>query len=244
MDNVYSIILAGGFGRRLYPLSTEQKPKQFHDFTGCGKTLVQLALVKSLDISHAENIYTIGSKTHAELLKAQLTEINSYLVKNIILEDVPKNTAYSVWLALQKIEDGILVIQPSDHYIAGHFDLSIEKAIKLAKIGKIVTFGIKPTEPNTNYGYILQNRFIEKPTLEKAEELIKQGAFWNSGIFVASTKALREEFAKYYNGEEISIDKAIMEKTDKIFAIEALFDWADLGSFEAIEKLKNKMEIA
>lgn len=240
------IILAGGYGNRLFPLSTPEKPKQFLDVTEVGKTLYQQTLQRALELAEPRDIYTVTGKIHKIHAVLQAIEIAVGLTDNIITEEKPMNTAYSVWLALKEIPKGIVVVMPSDHYVAGYFTADIHKAIAAAKQGRVVTFGIMPTHADENYGYLLGDKFIEKPSAQAAAELIAQGALWNSGIFVFDAELMREEFAKYYPQftAAISFDKAIMEKTTKLEVIKAGFDWQDLGSFEAIESFKNRRKVA
>lgn len=245
---IYPVILAGGFGRRLAPISTPYKPKQFHDLLGHGETLLQSAVKRALMFADPEYVITVGNYIHEEHLLHQLSEINSDLIPSIILEDEPKNTANAIHLALTNIdlansigkndEDAVILILPADHFINGNFYDDAEKAFELAKTGKIVTFGIMPEYASTNYGYLLNNKFFEKPDHASATNLIRQGALWNSGIFASTVKTLKQEFAKHSPdlSNNLSFDKAVMEKTNKMEVIKAAFNWDDLGTWESLEK--------
>lgn len=240
------IVLAGGYGKRLFPLSTPEKPKQFLDITDTGKTLFQQTLERAVTIAEPRDIYTIVCKIHKIHAVMQAMQVGVGLVDNILVEPMPRNTAVSVFMGLEQIRKGIVVVMPSDHYISGYFTAEILKACELAKQGKIVTFGIKPTIADENFGYILKDKFTEKPSIQAAEELISQGALWNSGIYVFDAELMREKYMKFYPelAEPISFDKAIMEKTSKLAVIEAEFEWQDLGSFEAIENFKRRSRVA
>lgn len=245
MQDLNIIILAGGVGRRLAPISTDEKPKQFHDLLGSGKSLLQETAERALGFAEANNIYTIGNLVHRELLDEQLRSLDESLARNVILEPCSKNTAASIFLAANMVKSGLMVILPSDHYIKGGFENDIIKALRPASEGKIVTFGIVPTMPSVNYGYILNDNFIEKPSAKTAQNLIEQGAVWNSGIFVAKAETILQEFRRFHpeffdsefkNLPSLPFDKAVMEKTDKTQMLRASFEWDDLGSFESLKK--------
>lgn len=237
--------MAGGLGSRLKPVSTPNEPKQFHDFFGTGSTLLQDTVKRALEFSKMHKIYTVGNIHHHKILSKQLRAIDYRLTNKAIFEPVPKNTAASIFITAKIVKKGILAIIPSDHYIQGDFKSAILEAAKIAETGKIVTFGIKPNSPNTNYGYILDGGFREKPDMQTAQKLIEQGGLWNSGIFVVKAETLLEEYKKYApeffassfaKMPSLPFDKAIMEKTDKMHCLEASFEWDDLGSWESLAR--------
>ena len=235
---IYPVILAGGFGRRLAPISTPYKPKQFHDLLGHGETLIQSTVKRAMMFADAKDVITIGNVIHEEHLESQLAEVHVDLIENLIFEDEPRNTAYAIKLAIEQLKDGIVLIMPSDHFIHGNFYDDAEAAFEVAEKGKIATFGVMPEYASTNYGYLQGNKFFEKPDYANALKLIRSGALWNSGIFVASVKTLKAEFAKHYpdTSSKLPFDKAIMEKTTKMQVVRAHFNWDDLGSWESLEK--------
>lgn len=237
---IYSVILAGGFGRRLTPLSTVDKPKQFHDLNGEGISLFQQTVLRALKISLPKHVLPVANIKHKNLVLSQLAAANFEVAQNVIFETEAKNTAHAIYLAAKKIGKGLMVVLPSDHAITGSFNTDIEKAVKLAEKGKIVAFGIEPESADTNFGYILGHAFHEKPELHQAQVLLAEGALWNSGIFVFKAETVLSEFEDFYgnNIPAISFDKAVMEKTDKLATIKAGFHWADLGSWEVLNKLK------
>lgn len=242
---INSVILAGGLGKRLEPVSTPEQPKQFHDFFGSGKTLLQDTAMRALEFSKPHKIHTIGNIRHHKLLNKQLRRVDDRLPNKIIYEPDANNTAASIFMSARIVKKGVMAIMPSDHFIAGDFKAAILQAAKFAEQNRVVTFGIKPTEPNVNYGYILQNKFLEKPNEVVVKNLIEQGALWNSGVFVAKAEILLEEFAKYapeflnskfYDMPKMPFDKAIMENTNKMHCLQADFAWDDLGSWESLAR--------
>ncbi len=281
--NLVAIILAGGSGSRLWPLSRELYPKQFLNFSE-DKTLLQLTYARLKQFT--ENIITVANDKHLPGVSFQLLEIEKDAKHNIIGEPVAKNTAPAIALGSLFIQenfaehgDPVIIVAPSDHLIKD--DKSFTKAVlegaEIAKQGYIVTFGIKPSAPETGYGYIKvlpdqkfgktgvkTDCFREKPDYDIAAEYVRSGEyFWNSGIFIFSLSTILEEFEKkepeiqhkireinfkdkasyreiYGKLPSISIDYAIMEKSDRIILIPAEFDWSDLGSWEAIYEISPK----
>lgn len=195
--------MAGGIGSRFWPMSTPQKPKQFLDVLGTGKSLIQMTYDRLLNISPKENIYILTNESYAELVKEQLPDLQN---NQILTEPMRKNTAPCIAYAAAKIyalnPEATLVISPSDHLIVKEvrFTEIINTAIKQANNDeRLVTLGIQPTRPDTGYGYIEFKggknvkageveeviHFREKPDLKTAEQFVESGNFyWNSGIFV------------------------------------------------------------
>lgn len=248
--HIFPTILAGGFGARLHPLSTEEKPKQFHDLLGVGKTVLQQTYERALKISDANCTIIVANSRHKPLVEEQIADANCHK----IYEPCSKNTAASIFITLPKIlslpikapaSQRYIVVMPADHYIAGDFSADINRALALAKTGRIVTFGIKPTHANENYGYIMNHYFTEKPNKNKAEWLIENAGKWNSGIFVARADVLLQEFRAlqpsffkqdFNNFPALPFDRAIMEKTKRHVCLEAKFEWDDLGSWESLAR--------
>lgn len=214
-----SIVLAGGSGTRLFPLSRKNLPKQFLSF-GYGESLLQKTIKRNIKIvKNEKEVIIITNNDYQFHVKNQLKELSIKDI-NIILEPISRNTAPAIALATKYIldklnsnEDEVLFISPSDHiiYPIEKFVDYVRKAEELAKDGYIVTFGINPSKPETGYGYIeadlnttLKNdaykvkRFHEKPSLELAQKYLLSGNFfWNSGMFVFSIKTFLEELEKY-----------------------------------------------
>ena len=259
-----SIILAGGSGSRLWPLSRDMYPKQLLSLDN-ENSLLQQTFLRLRKFSSAENIATVTNIKHFQDIKLQLNSIDSNNL--VIAEPLGKNTAPAIACTLEYFmqknnnDDDIVLIVPSDHLIndIAAFAETVRNGEKLAQAGYIVTFGIKPTYPETGYGYIKiaksfetgfeVEKFVEKPDLVTAQEYLNSGKFyWNAGIFMAKISTLLDEFAKYepeifatlknldfsnstkinYSIYEampsISIDYAIMEKSDKI-AFGAEYSW-------------------
>ena len=195
--------MAGGVGSRFWPMSTPQKPKQFLDVLGIGRTLIQMTFDRLLHIAPVENIYIVTNANYASLVQEQLPELTR---NQILTEPMRKNTAPCVAYAAAKIlatnPDATMVISPADHLIVKEqrFTEIIQTAIQQANQGdRLVTLGIQPTRPDTGYGYIefsanepvhagevvAVQQFREKPDLETAKSFLASGNFyWNSGIFV------------------------------------------------------------
>lgn len=211
MNNQYGIIMAGGLGERLWPISTSKNPKQYQDFLMLGKTLIQQTYDRLVKIIPNENIYVITNIKFIELTKKQLPNLKK---NQIIGEPLMKNTAASNLYLAKKIHslnpDAKLVIMPSDHIIINEkkFIKNIEFAFNILKNNEyLISLGIKPTYPNIGYGYIqfIRNKkkfkkvkmFIEKPTLSLAYKFIKSKDFlWNAGIFIWSSNTILKTFEK------------------------------------------------
>lgn len=227
--HVIPVIIAGGSGTRLWPLSREQYPKQFLSLAPGKPTLLQQTVLRLQGLDY-EAPLTICNEEHRFLAAEQLrtTGLDDL---HILLEPVGRNTAPAIALAAlqatRQSDDAILVVLPADHAIedTGAFQKSIRAAVTLAKDGKLVTCGIVPTRAETGYGYIKQGeqlkhgyyveKFVEKPELEIAETYIKQGGFlWNSGIFVFQATQYLEEL-RCYALDIFNACKSAMLNTEK-----------------------------
>ena len=185
---VINVVLTGGVGSRLWPLSRKNKPKQYLDIFE-GKSLFQQTVLRNKVCS--DELMVVGNVENCELSQKALADLNITSFKEII-EATPRNTAAAIaFAALNAENDDILLITPSDHLIEDLdiYHQSVKQAVQMAKEGSIVTFGLKPTKPETGYGYIqIKNNkvlgFREKPNEETAKDFLKQGSFyWNSGMF-------------------------------------------------------------
>lgn len=214
-DN-YAVIMAGGVGSRFWPMSIEECPKQFLDVLGIGKTLIQLTYERLCNVVPKENIYIVTNEQYVELVKSQLPTLIS---GQILTEPERKNTAPCIAYAAAKIyalnHNANLIVAPSDHLILKEdkFVRIINTAIKRAeKEDRILTLGIKPTRPDTGYGYIQFHQdgdlmpgqiskvkqFTEKPNREMAEIFLKSGDYyWNSGIFIWKAKTILKALRKF-----------------------------------------------
>lgn len=264
--------MAGGIGRRFWPYSRKNLPKQFLDFFGCGQTLLRQTYDRYRKIISDENIYITTNRDYVELVTEILPEIKT---EQIIIEEERRNTApslaYASHVLYEKNPDATVVIAPSDHLILNtdEFAQSIQKGLDFAATSdKLVNVGIKPTRPETGYGYIQIDdeekegdfykvkTFIEKPALEFAEVFMENGEFyWNSGIFIWNIQTILKAF--HDNLSEVcpkvecdlpdfsacpnaSIDTSIMEKSENVYVQVCNFGWADLGTWESLYRVSPK----
>lgn len=217
MKNLYCVIMAGGVGSRFWPMSKSSKPKQFLDVLGSGHTLLQSTCNRFLHLCKPENIFVVTSEQYKELVFEQLPYIPQ---QNILLEPSRRNTAPCVAYASYKIHklnpDAVTVVAPSDHLISREdvFLKAVKSCCAKAKAtDSLLTIGIKPTRPDTGYGYIQfiespdeekdkrikkVKTFTEKPNPEMAHFFVDSGDFlWNSGIFIWSTKSIIHALEKH-----------------------------------------------
>lgn len=212
----YVAILAGGIGSRFWPMSRTKYPKQFLDILNTGKTLIQATYERYTSFIPKENIYIITSEEYLGIVQQQLPEI---AISNILAEPSRKNTApciaYISFKLLQKDPEAALIVAPSDHLVLDNaaFAEVAQKALGFAEHMKsFVMLGIKPTYPNTGYGYIQHEAiavyddiykvktFTEKPNTELAKAFIASGDFlWNAGIFIWQAKQVIKAFEQFQN---------------------------------------------
>lgn len=276
---MFAVILAGGSGSRLWPLSRELYPKQLLNFDS-DKSLLQSTFERLNTFMPAENIISITNTKHLANVKMQLENLSDKIT--VLSEPLSKNTAPAIAVATKFIQtkenDPVILVVPSDHLIKNtkKFVETVKKGEKLAQEGYIVTFGIEPDYPETGYGYInilkqpildgfKVKEFVEKPDKKTAQKYLDAKTyFWNSGIFMFKASTMLEEVqnlapeidsalkdfnfltseAIEYNlfnkMPSISIDYAIMEKSDKIALVKLESDWNDLGSWQSIYEVSNK----
>lgn len=213
MANNYVVIMAGGIGSRFWPFSRADKPKQFLDVLGTGRSLIQMTFDRFLNIVPSDNIYVVTNKRYKTLVKEQLPELSD---DQILLEPIGRNTsaavAYPAFKIQQRDPNGVMIVAPSDHVIFRDniFKDNIETALKAAEDSeKLITLGIVPTRPETGYGYIQYHSsplkkvkkvktFTEKPEQELAQKFIDSGDFvWNAGIFIWSIDTITKAFHAY-----------------------------------------------
>lgn len=230
-DNNYCLILAGGRGRRLWPWSREQYPKQFIDFFGVGRTQLQQTYDRVSKFINTNNIYISTQSAYLELVMQQLPDVPR---EHILPEPILRNTAPSVAWGNHRIstenDDAVLLVVPSDQFIIGEeeFKKNILEAMSLASEHfAFVTLGVKPTRPEPGYGYIQTDgnlegqiykvrSFTEKPDREFAQIFMESGEFvWNTGMFVSSVKNTREMFSKFLPPVLRNLDKAFPNATAK-----------------------------
>lgn len=217
MNNNYCVIMAGGVGSRFWPLSRMNKPKQFLDILGIGKTLLQMTFDRFKSLCPVENIYIVTSIHYKETIIEQLPELNN---DQILLEPSRRNTApciaYANYKIYKKNPNANIITAPSDHLILK--EKVFKKVIKegldfVSNKDALLTLGIKPGRPETGYGYIQVNgnknirenkniykikTFTEKPNIDLAKVFYESGEFfWNAGIFIWSLKAIMKAFNSY-----------------------------------------------
>ena len=264
MTGIKSIILAGGSGTRLWPLSREMYPKQFLKF---GDTsLFQETVLRCFEVSDISEIFVVTNEAQKFFVIGQIKEIGySIPPENVLIEPEGRNTLPAIFFGMKEIEkkfgNSIVGVFSSDHVLDRAAMSTISSAEKLAS-DYLVTFGVVPTFPHTGYGYIKASEscepgyrvseFREKPDFETAQKYLEEGCLWNSGMFLFETRLFFEEvkkhapsvFACFEKGgnineiyaclDKVSIDYGIMEKSDRVAVVKLGQKWSDLGNFEAI----------
>ena len=275
------VIMAGGIGSRFWPMSTPECPKQFLDITGKGRTMIQQTFDRYAGIIDVDHLWVVTSKKYKSLVLEQLEGINP---QHVLLEPCMRNTApciaYVSWKIQKEDPNAVIVVAPSDHLVLKEADFKdyIKKGLDfVSSRDAILTMGMKPSRPDTGYGYIEQGEkimkevyklksFREKPDLSTAIGYLDQGGFtWNSGMFLwpvatiinelrrlaASIAYIMDEIApsmftekeqdvideKFPLCEKISIDYAVMEKTDKAYVMPAEYGWSDVGTWGSLHSL-------
>lgn len=283
------LIMAGGKGTRFWPLSTDEKPKQFLKLID-ERTMIQATVNRLRPLVELNHIFICTGKQYVSIVEEQLPDLPK---RNIIIEPTGRNTAPCILLSTlyinQIYKSSQIVVLPSDHMINDE-----NKFLDILRSGNqfllnenkdaIITIGITPNRPETGYGYInydseiisMKNhvimkvkKFIEKPNTNKANEYLKDGHYlWNAGMFMFDVSFILDEFKKYYTSfeilnnlpsienadyyselekkycqcEAISVDYAIMERSDSIYVIPSDFGWDDIGTWKALERYITKDE--
>lgn len=267
------LILAGGSGTRLWPLSRQRYPKQFIKLIDNKKSLFQETFERGLKLADIDDIYVITNKDYKFLVMGEVDELGyEYNKENILLEPLARNTLPAIYYGVDEVireSDDSIVVFPSDHSIKNDdkFVEIIKESEKLSE-ESIITFGIRPDNPNTGYGYIsfgdkrlngyVVNEFKEKPNKEVAQKYLEEGYLWNSGIFMFNPHLFVDEVKKHsksvYNAfknnseinkifdqiESVSIDYGLMEKTDNVSVVPIDIGWNDLGSFDSFYEVFDK----
>ena len=285
-----ALIMGGGKGTRFWPLSTEEKPKQFLNLIG-EETMIQMTVNRIKPIIPIERIFVCTGEMYVDLVKEQLPELPK---RNIIVEPEGRNTAPCIALSAMVIDryykNSNMVVLPSDHLINDEEEfrntlLAADSFIE-EKDEAIVTLGMNPSRPEVGYGYIKYSdevlksndfrvikvdSFIEKPNLDTAKKYLREGNYlWNGGMFIwsinnvinqikmyspntynalinvmeVSEDKLQETINNNYEGAEAtSIDYAVLEKSKDVYVIPSNFGWDDVGSWESLDRYREKDEL-
>lgn len=251
------VILAGGSGQRLWPVSRKTYPKQFLDF-GDGETLLQ----KTVNRFPNDEIFIVTSREYAHMISNQPENVE------LIIEPEKKNTGPAIVFAVEELlrkgkvrESDCILIAPSDQFLSPNevFQEMVVKAEEVAKSGFLVTFGIHPTKPETGYGYIkaldsekdfkIVESFREKPSKAVAEQYINEGGYyWNSGIFVFQVGSFLNEvkmhapelLVDFSKRPSISIDNALFEKSKNVAMVPLNVVWSDVGCWDSLYDVLDK----
>jgi mannose-1-phosphate guanylyltransferase/mannose-6-phosphate isomerase len=285
VEHLYPVILCGGAGKRLWPLSRQAYPKQLLPLLS-DRSMLQETAARTRDVLGLRSPVLLCNDEHKFLISEQLAAIgiqpSAILCEPASRNTAPALTAAAHWLR-ERDPQAVMLTLPSDHYIGddASFAAAVLRASVAAAAGRLVTFGIKPTHAEIGYGYIecgaalegsdgayLLAQFIEKPDLDTAERLIKDGShYWNSGMFLLPVDAYIEEIERYSpkiataaaaavakrqerdgfvyldresfaEAPDSSIDYAVMEHTDKAAVLPAEIGWSDVGSWRALHDIK------
>ena len=212
-NNYYAVLMAGGVGSRFWPVSTSSYPKQFHDMLGTGDTLIQKTFKRLNTFVPTENILILTNERYNDLVLDQLPEVQQ---KQVVLEPAMRNTAPCILYAALKIQkmdpDAVMIVAPSDHWIEDEeaFAKDVTTCFEKCESEEVLcTLGIKPSFPNTGFGYIEYeedsgeelkkvSQFREKPDYETAKEFLARGNFlWNAGIFMWGVNTIVNAFKSY-----------------------------------------------
>lgn len=267
-----AVVLAGGGGTRLWPLSRDDFPKQFLNF-GSGLSLLQQTVKRLKEAPFIDEVIVSTNELHRALVEEQLGKIG--IDCPIVVEPLRKNTAPAIALAVKilqteygaKEKESVLVV-PSDHLIEPE-EIFLNALEQLKPKNKIITFGIRPTKPETGYGYIEigkkfgsmtfhAKRFVEKPDRPRAEKYASDPHFfWNSGMFLFAIgtfwnqlkihapevySLFQEEPLQFEKMPDLSIDYAIMEKSKEVLVCPLAISWSDVGSWDSVYEVMEKDE--
>ena len=252
------VIMAGGVGSRFWPMSTSDKPKQFIDVLGVGKSLLQLTLDRFRGLCSSDHVWILTNKKYFQLVRQQLPDVP---VENILQEPMRRNTApciaYVSWRIKSCDPQANIVVTPSDHVVTNgvEFQRVIKSCLTFAnETDAIITLGMKPNRPETGYGYIQAD--LTSSSLRNKELFRNAGIFiWNVKTIVNAFRVYVPAMAKIFESmmdiygtkeeqaviderygacENISVDYAILEKSEEIFVCPAEFGWSDLGTWSSL----------
>lgn len=267
------MIIAGGQGRRFWPLSRANRPKPLFSLDG-RTTLLGDTIARLQPLIARERIFVIAAAAQAALFRRALSELIP--ARNLLLEPEGRGTgvaiAYGAGVIESRLGAGVVAVMPADHYVApaAAFRRTLGRALRLARTHPaMVVIGVPPTHPETGFGYqkigaaiaaggFEVERFVEKPRLELATEMVRSGNFlWNAGMFVMSAETLAAELARHcaplakvmrelpaLSGSRLaaayrrlkidSFDRAVVEKSRRVIGVRADFRWHDVGSWQGL----------
>lgn len=275
--------MAGGVGSRFWPASRDEKPKQFLDVLGTGRNLLQMTFDRLRHVFPADRIYIVTNRIYSAQVAEYLPQVPA---ENILGEPSRNNTApaiaYAAWKIGQKDPSAVLYVSAADHLITKEIEFTevLRKGLAFcSRNNAILTLGIRPTRPDTGYGYIELGEaaggevfkvrsFREKPDAERAEEYLRLGNYaWNSGNFFFSCDTISKEFEQYSSqifsimekgrafwnteressfltenypsAESVSIDYAILEKSEKVFTMPVDIGWSDVGTWKSLFEIQS-----
>lgn len=252
--------MAGGVGARFWPMSRANRPKQFIDILGTGQTLIQGTYKRFRELIPASNVYVVTSEEYFDLVREQLPELDD---SQILLEPARRNTAPCIAYANARIlkdnPDANIVVAPSDHLITKETEFLriIQEGLDfVSKSDVLLTIGIKPSRPETGYGYIQIKEgktgigiqkvktFTEKPNLEMAKVFVESGEFfWNSGIFLWSLKSIQQSFAKNLSDIDVLFRQGLEfygTDTERLFIQKAYAECRSISiDYGVMEKAEN-----
>lgn len=264
--HVTAVVLAGGTGTRLYPASSEQRPKQFLSF-GDGPSLLTRTVERAREV--ADSVYVLTRPAYADAIPEHAPDAE------VLVEPAARDTGPALVYAAHKVReresekghgDTVMLCLPSDHYIEGDFASVAERACEVADdTGALVTLGVEPDRAATGYGYIKPGEehdgyfdaagFFEKPDAGAAERYRYNGFLWNAGMFAWTPGAFLEEarrgdLAQLVKGveagnaenafrlaESVSVDYAVLEGARDVAVVPATFEWDDLGAWDALVRV-------
>lgn len=280
ISGLYTLILAGGNGRRLWPLSREELPKQFLSLGG-QLSFLQETAERVLKVTDPSNLRVVTKETWSALVRHQLRWVGKFGTNLVIAEPEGRSTAPAIALGIATLlaegasEEDLILVCPSDQRIGNveRFCEAVCTACEGAKEGYLMTFGVPPKAPETGFGYLKTvpcpgrsffrvERFIEKPAFEDAVQFVSSGDFlWNGGIFCFRLGTMLEALEKHFpeagiparSGldallevfskiDPLSIDYAVMEKSEKVAAVLLDADWSDVGTWDAVYEISRKDE--
>ena len=258
--SLVAAVLAGGIGSRLYPASRSHRPKQLLALGNGDETLLERTVSR---VAFADEVVVVTRPEFADAVRETVPEA-SVLVEPAGKDTGPALAYATHWID-ERIDDPTVLALPSDHHVAGDFETAACRGARVAaETAALVTFGVDPTRPDTGYGYIEPGRdhgdyaevdaFHEKPGAETATAYVDRGYYWNAGIFAWTPTALLDaardtplaplvdalddgDPARGFAAvDPISVDYAVLERTDDLAVVPATFDWDDLGSWDAVAR--------